>query len=910
MHLQLVGRLDPNETYAVFDIENVTNLMSGNWINLELLNIIICQNQDHSHFELAERAEYPSDPERYQEKILITVPNPRQVTFRRRTLQWTEHVPHLTNEPAAKRRRRHRRDVEMLEPLQMEYSATFRSNIHRFEVPDFPNKSVARMIEKMQQEQRLRVVNHFQKLLKGVPNFELIEEPGRRGTRRVKITLPPLTRLMCTSMEVFNIMALGNKVTTLTTQDTLFHALVNTSRHREKVFVGDQSIEASMKFSVLFETEQCPPLLRWHFMRFPDTFPATRITFEERALCRQDPQATEIFLRHTLKCIEEYLYLPPNCLTTNLSNDYLEILKSEDLYNPGDNLNNFSILIRLGAGLKNLLGFEDSTITWIMGRKDQKFKLNVAAAARPKTVEERQHCVNVVNTIMPEYFNNQQGSNNILKARQDKWQLYVQKRRQEEEDERQQRRQEETAILVRQELPTIAEEEPVEERENAEQQQPGAGENVEQQPGEERENAEQQRPGEGENVERQPGEGENVEQQPGGEPAAEEEERKNEQPGGELAAAAEEEERENEQPGGEPAAAAEEEERENEQPGGEPAAAAEEEERENVEQPGGEPAAKEEEDAEEQQEEENADELPPLVRQILNKKRDLQNIIAREETAQELLVLFEARATERAEEVRIEENKLLEEENEEIDNLEKQAILAAKNGNEAESQDLVQKWKDLKNVIAERRQVRQQERAENIQASQNRIDEVQAALNTATIERRAAEQELQALKVLLQNAENEEGDRGRQQLLEDLEEEENRILAAQQEAEMLEEDFEPFIQVEVGNPLPRPPTTFVVANIDKKHICTEPEKFPDYCTILVKEGEPDDYVSTRGLCCVLGLIRKTAPNIVPNKCIIKRFQTLKYISLEFVDESLNTFKIAADANPMWIKLDVSCNKYF
>ena len=116
--------------------------------------------------------------------------------------------------------------------------------------------------------------------------------------------------------------------------------------------------------------------------------------------------------------------------------------------------------------------------------------------------------------------------------------------------------------------------------------------------------------------------------------------------------------------------------------------------------------------------------------------------------------------------------------------------------------------------------------------------------------------------------------------------------------------------MEISNPLPRPPTSFVVANSEKKHICTAPEKFPDYCTILITQGEPEDFVATRGLCCVLGIIRKASPNIVPNKCVIKRFQNLKYISLEFVDESLNTFKIAADANPMWIKLDVSCNKYY
>jgi hypothetical protein len=935
MHLQLVGRLDPGETYALFDIENVTNLITGNWIHLELLNIIICQDQDHSHFEVPETAPYPSDPDRYKDKVMKVFPKPRHVTFRRRTFQMIEHVPFpQVPEPVAKRLRRERRQAEMLGPLQLEYSATFRSNIHRYEIPDFSNKSIARVIDKLQNEQRHRVQNHFQKLLRSVPTYELAEDARRRGERRVKITLPPLTRLMCTSLELFKLMALETKVTTLNLHDTIFHALVNTSRTKEKIFLGETAADTTMKFSVLYETEQCPQLLRWHFMRFPDTFPATRINFEERAVCRQNPRASEIFIRYTLKCIEEYLFLPPNCLTTNLTNNHLEIVKADSFYNPSDNLNNFSILIRLGEELRDLLGFEDSTITWIMGRKDQKFKL--IPSALPISAQERNRCAQVVTTIMPEYFNNQQGNNPLLKLRQEKWQQYVQKRQQEEDRRR--------LSVIREE----GEEAPPQ-QEDAETQQP---EGVDGAPHQPQEGEGQQQGNDGATVEEQEpegggGGGGGAEQQEpegagadppqqdpegGGAPPPQEddgqqqdvtvEEQKPEGGGG-----AEQQDPEGgdgapppqEGDGQQQDVTVEEQKPEGGEADGpqqnpEDGGAQDPIRQEGIEEDAAQEPEPEDENIQQRQdsdeEDDNDPRQEPLLTQLLKqKKQDLKNLITNEEDAQKYWMDLEDRENTRVIVGRVKERQLLDEENIKIENIQAQATLAAKLGNLEESRTLVQQWKQLEQTVNEERTARRNEEDEKLNTFNVRKTEAKATYDNLVEERKKVEQELQNLRVLLQHKDNEEGERGRQQMLQELEEEEAR-LNQEEDDEHLDRDVEEFIEMEVGNHLPRPPTSFVVANSDKKHICTVPDKFPDYCTILINQGEPEDYVATRGLCCVLGLIRKSSPNIVPNKCVIKRFQNLKYISLEFVDESLNTFKIDADTNPMWIKLDVSCNKYF
>ena len=810
MHLQLVGRLDPNETYAIFNIEKVTNILSGNWINLELLNIIICQNQDHSHFDLPETAPYPVDPIRYQEKISFSIPKPRQVTFRRRTFQLTDQVtlPLLPQEASpslpAKRPRRLRRAVN-LDPLQMEYSAIFKANIHRFEISDFPNSSIARVIDKMQNDQRPRIINHFQKLLKSWPSYEILSEPStRRGAKRIKITLPPLTRLMCTSHEIFKLMGFENQIIALTVQGTSYYVLLNSSRTSEKIFTGKVAAETLMKFSVLYESENCPELVRWHFMRYPDTFPATIVTFDETALCRQNPRAAEVFLRLTLECIEEFMALPANCLTTSLTDNYLEIKKTVEFYNSSDNSNNFSILIRLGQRLQELLGFEDDTLAWTMGKKDQKYQLKIADP--PESTEESSSCVNIISDILPQHFNNQHGPNPLVRERQEKWKQYL-------KDQEEQRLQQ-----IQQEIDRIQQEEQAERETPTES---AGAQQVEKSAEEEQEE------------ERLQQEAERVRQV--------------------LL------------------------------------------EQETTSQ------AEEEIHREEQAQQEQS-----IEQQLVMKKRLLQRATSDEEAAQEYLNSLETGETTRITEAKRTELEIQNQETIEIDTLEEQATVAAKAGNTEESQQLVQRWKDLKIEIDERRQQRRTTEEERLEAFRQRLEEVKINLAKLVEIRQDIELNLRTLKETHDREEEEESDRGRQQLLQDLEEEEARL-----ETDETDEDTEYFIQVEINNPLPRPPATFMVANSSRKHICTAPEKFPDQCTIILKEGEPDDYVTSRGLCCVLGIIRKSAPNIQPNsKCIIKRFQTLKYISLEFVDESLNTFKIASGIQPMWIKIDLSCNKYF
>ena len=110
--------------------------------------------------------------------------------------------------------------------------------------------------------------------------------------------------------------------------------------------------------------------------------------------------------------------------------------------------------------------------------------------------------------------------------------------------------------------------------------------------------------------------------------------------------------------------------------------------------------------------------------------------------------------------------------------------------------------------------------------------------------------------------------------------------------------------VVINNPARRPPTKYPVANAAEIHICTDPNSFPENCTLVIREGEPFDFLASRGLCSVLGMVRKSRqPNVVSNDCVLKFGPNLSSLSLEIIDNAFNTFRITGTKS-MWIKLDL------
>jgi len=582
MHLQITGRLEPGETYAQIELDAANILPKGEFVTFELVNIIICKQEDHTHLEGEQKADYPVDPNRYAEVVTIKRPRPQPLTFRRRT---TVHVPHL--EPPQQRARRDAGDNDdndddnnenELGDMDLMYAAAFRESIYDFEIENFGELYLESLVNTvLQGKQGPACFGHFQRLLEHQPIYQLVdpanEEEKKKRKKRVQITLPPLTQLTCMDPSFFKYLGMENVASRI--GETNMFGLVNPELKTSKIFISTEAHLTALKFS--FYGDRAAPEKYDIFFQRLNPIISSKVSL--RKFCNKNALATTKLFQMILNCIVEALNLPLDSLKAFLLEDETTLLldKADHLLHAEDSADNFRISFKFGLRLQDLLGLEQSSVTWILSprRASPGFKLGKA--------------------LIPEDF----------------------------------------ALC------------------------------------------------------------------------------------------------------------------------------------------------------------------PPIL----------------EETKIDLL-------------------------------------------NQESSHPTVQEWKKMWEKI------QLQEAGRNLPPFDVGGEEVGFDIEGRPLRER------------------EEG-------------------AAS--------DDEEFDFVQIPNPTPRPPSSFFVANIQRKHICTIPNIFPEYFTLILREGEPLDYLTpVRGLVSVLGLVRKLQPNIVSNACVVKNVQMLKSLSVEFVDESLNTIKAAPGSPAIWIKLDLKC----
>ena len=154
MLIQLTGKLDPGESYAVVNVNE--RILPEKSFSLELVSLSFCHNQEHedTHFPVQEQGTYPVGPA-YEEYVTINVPRPRLALHRRRTMYY---VPYFEDEdeslqrfvrsasPPLKRVKRND-DIGLME---VHYVAGYNKNACDFKVTDFSNQSPSQIAEKLQ----------------------------------------------------------------------------------------------------------------------------------------------------------------------------------------------------------------------------------------------------------------------------------------------------------------------------------------------------------------------------------------------------------------------------------------------------------------------------------------------------------------------------------------------------------------------------------------------------------------------------------------------------------------------------------------------------------------------------------------------------------------------------------------
>ena len=412
MLLQLTGSLEPGETYATIDLDAASILPKNSSVILELVNVIICKQEGHSHFDPVPVAAYPDDPERYPESITVRQSRPKPLTFRRRT---TLHVPHLDppsvepteREEQARNRRAlvpHEEEAageEELGDMDFVYEAVFRLPIFEFGVQNFPELSLDLLINSvLQSRQSPAVHSHFQRLLPFAPVYELVddhEEDRRQRKKKVRVTLPPLTRLMCGDREFFDYLGMHDVAVKI--DDTDFYGLVNESSTIPRVFLSTESQPTALKFSFYSRANRPPDSFDLLFQRL-NPFVSSKVSLKK--ICNKNSLATSRLFQMTLNCVTEALDLPENSLRVYLLDDEttVEFDKETRLLHAEDSTDNFRVSFKFGLRLADLLGLNRDDFLWILSpRHPGQLKLTQALVPEDPDV-----CTEIMKEVKEDFF--------------------------------------------------------------------------------------------------------------------------------------------------------------------------------------------------------------------------------------------------------------------------------------------------------------------------------------------------------------------------------------------------------------------------------------------------------------------------------------------------------------------------
>jgi hypothetical protein len=107
---------------------------------------------------------------------------------------------------------------------------------------------------------------------------------------------------------------------------------------------------------------------------------------------------------------------------------------------------------------------------------------------------------------------------------------------------------------------------------------------------------------------------------------------------------------------------------------------------------------------------------------------------------------------------------------------------------------------------------------------------------------------------------------------------------------LLEAALEAFESVEVPNPEIRPASHFTLLRTDYPGRCSVPEDFPKKYSLLLCEGEPLDFVESRGYLSLLGLMAGSKPSFV-NGAILKNLQNARLLHIEILDQSQYAYRL-------------------
>jgi len=416
MHLQLTGRLDPGESCAIIDFEGINPFYEHKQISVSLLNVVFCDQHEHTHFPEPVKARYPVDPDRYQETI--TVKRPRRNVFK--------HDDDEHHVAADSLQQRNRREVSSdLEPTQVIYFAGFRKVIADFVITEFKTHSPLTLIDNvLKPKQSVESMAHFQQLLHHPINYQLVEESDLPlGQRKVQITLPPLVRILCHDSNFFSLLGYDlDQLQKMPTRNIWF--IENSERNNSKIFLAKKSVIPQLRFAFRLDTKK--PAADSYTLNVQRLNPNFSSQLSLDTFCNKNAHATLRFFKLIVEGTVEILGLPIDSLEVKfLTNDVIVFEKAARLVNEFDSKDNFGLTIKLGSKIEDQLGLKQDTLFWSLLKYQVKIYPEIEHV-------EQDNCENIYQNL-PILFLNQKSDHPIVQGWKERWQQHLADQEREKE---------------------------------------------------------------------------------------------------------------------------------------------------------------------------------------------------------------------------------------------------------------------------------------------------------------------------------------------------------------------------------------------------------------------------------------------------------------------------------------------
>jgi len=401
MHLQLTGRLEPGETHATIDFDAGALFSEKRAIVLTLLNITFCSQLDHDHFPSPVTAAYPIDPNRYQETITVLKRSRREI----QDDSETDDSP------------REKRGSEQLLPMQLRYFAGFRKIIFDFEIVDFKTKSPKNVVEQVLNGSHSQaVMDHFQQLLKHSPRYE-VTESNEVSKKKIQISLPPLTRLLCNKQSFFGLLGYEAPMLKQVENRDVWY-LENVSRTQTAILLAAKAVNSNLNFAFHLGKYAAENKYTINFQRLEPNFSSV-LTLD--SFCEKNVAASLRLFQLILEGTAEILALPTDSLQATLVTDnVISLDKAENLKSGSDSEDNFGLTIEMGSQMHELVGTNDRNISWSL----KKLEIKILPPATEPVAEESTRCEQIVASLK-NYFLNQDSSNSIVGEWQSRYQKYL-----------------------------------------------------------------------------------------------------------------------------------------------------------------------------------------------------------------------------------------------------------------------------------------------------------------------------------------------------------------------------------------------------------------------------------------------------------------------------------------------------